>query len=200
MAAAVREGWNDRRAPEPAARESNRGGEASTAVRKQRSRPLTYKGGAWELFRSVQHTHSRHRHIPCGARHGMPGRRRRDALRREATRGRVESCVRRVFPSARLACFGSGASGLALRGADIDLVVLGVGPECSTAGGGFNKSDRAELVSILRKIERALRRERVVARAQGLCPRSPVASMSCHQFPVCCSWGLGICSPPPAER
>ena len=70
--------------------------------------------------------------------------------------------------SARLACFGSGASGLALRGADIDLVVLGVGPECSTAGGGFNKSDRAELVSILRKIERALRRERVVARAQGI--------------------------------
>lgn len=91
-----------------------------------------------------------------------------DALRREATRGRVESCVRRVFPSARLACFGSGASGLALRGADIDLVVLGVGPECSTAGGGFNKSDRTELVSILRKIERALRRERVVARAQGI--------------------------------
>ena len=76
--------------------------------------------------------------------------------------------MRRVFPSARLACFGSGASGLALRGADIDLVVLGVGPECSTAGGGFNKSDRAELVSILRKIERALRRERVVARAQGI--------------------------------
>ena len=50
MAAAVREGWNDRRAPERAAREFNRGGEASTAVGKQRSRPLTYKGGAWELF------------------------------------------------------------------------------------------------------------------------------------------------------
>ena len=91
-----------------------------------------------------------------------------DAVRREACRARVESCVRRVFPSARLACFGSGASGLALREADIDLVVLGVGPECSTAGGGFNKSDRTELVSILRKIERQLRRERVVARAQGI--------------------------------
>ena len=91
-----------------------------------------------------------------------------DAVRREACRARVESCVRRVFPSARLACFGSGASGLALREADIDLVVLGVGPECSTLGGGFNKSDRTELVSILRKIERQLRRERVVARAQGI--------------------------------
>ena len=50
MAAAVREGWNDRRAPERAAREFNRGCEASTAVGKQRSRPLTYKGGAWELL------------------------------------------------------------------------------------------------------------------------------------------------------
>ena len=76
--------------------------------------------------------------------------------------------MRRVFPAARLACFGSGASGLALRGADIDLVVLGVGPECSTAGGGFNKTDRAELVGVLRRIERQLRRERVVARAQGI--------------------------------
>lgn len=50
MATAVREEWNDRRPPERAARESNRGGEASSAARKQRSRPLTYKGGAWKLF------------------------------------------------------------------------------------------------------------------------------------------------------
>ena len=57
---------------------------------------------------------------------------------------------------------------MALREADIDLVVLGVGPECSTLGGGFNKSDRTELVGILRKIGRQLRRERVVARAQGI--------------------------------
>jgi hypothetical protein len=95
MAAAVREGWNDRRAPERAAREFNRGGEASTAVGKQRSRPLTYKGGAWELFRSVQHTHSRHRHISCGARHGMPGRRRRDALRREARNDPATGAIER---------------------------------------------------------------------------------------------------------
>ena len=46
MATAVREEWNNRRPPERAARESNRGGEASSAARKARSRPLTYKGGA----------------------------------------------------------------------------------------------------------------------------------------------------------
>ena len=34
MATAVREEWNDRRPPERAARESNRGGEASSAARK----------------------------------------------------------------------------------------------------------------------------------------------------------------------
>lgn len=50
MATAVREEWNNRRPPERAARESNRGGEASSAARKARSRPLTYKGGAPLLF------------------------------------------------------------------------------------------------------------------------------------------------------
>lgn len=58
MATAVREEWNDRRPPERAARESNRGGEASSAARKARSRPLTYKGGAPLLFRTVQHARS----------------------------------------------------------------------------------------------------------------------------------------------
>jgi hypothetical protein len=57
MATAVREEWNDRRPPERAARESNRGGEASSAARKARSRPLTYKGGA-PFPGTVQHARS----------------------------------------------------------------------------------------------------------------------------------------------
>ena len=88
-----------------------------------------------------------------------------DALR-PATRGRVESCVRRVFPSALAFRQRRERAGAARRGHRPG--GSGRRPRCSTAGGGFNKSDRAELVSILRKIERALRRERVVARAQGI--------------------------------
>ena len=58
MAAAVREGGNDRRASERAARKSDRGGEPSSAARKQRSRPPTYKGGAWKLVpKCVEHIH-----------------------------------------------------------------------------------------------------------------------------------------------
>ena len=91
-----------------------------------------------------------------------------DKLIREQCRKTVEACVRRVFPKARLEAFGSGASGLALKEADIDLVVLGVGPTTATAGGGFNKHDRTELVSILRKIEKQLRRDKVVVKAQGI--------------------------------
>ena len=73
MATAVREEWNDRRPPERAAHESNRGGEASSAARKARSRPLTYKGGAPLLFRNCSTRAEWHRHIPCGRdRHRMP--------------------------------------------------------------------------------------------------------------------------------
>jgi hypothetical protein len=66
MATAVREEWNNRRPPERAARESNRGGEASSAARKARSRPLTYKGGAPLLFPNCSTRAEWHRHIPCG--------------------------------------------------------------------------------------------------------------------------------------
>ena len=81
MAAAVREGGNDRRASERAARKSNRGGEPSSAARKQRSRPPTYKGGAWKLVpKCVEHIHSRHRHFSCCDGYGLPGRIRRDSV------------------------------------------------------------------------------------------------------------------------
>ena len=98
----------------------------------------------------------------------LNGSDRDDGIRRELCRKTVQACVQRVFPSASLEVFGSGASGLALREADIDLVILGVGPTAATAGGGFNKHDRQELVSILRKIEKQLRKDRVVVRALGV--------------------------------
>jgi DNA polymerase sigma len=40
-----------------------------------------------------------------------------------------------MYPRARVELFGSGATGLALQDADIDLVVLGAGPT-TTEGGG----------------------------------------------------------------
>jgi hypothetical protein len=57
-----------------------------------RSRTKEVRGS---FSRSVQHTHSRHRHISCGARHGMPGRRRRDALRREARNDPATGAIER---------------------------------------------------------------------------------------------------------
>ena len=61
---------------------------------------------------------------------------------------------------------GSGATGLALKDADIDLVVLGVGPKAiEGGGGGFSKADRGDLVKALRKIKDTLYRDKIVWKA-----------------------------------
>ena len=91
-----------------------------------------------------------------------------DAADRDATVRTIRESVARVYPSARVEVFGSGATGLALREADIDLVVLGVGPEASARGGGFDRSDRGELVRVLRRVEKQLRKDRVVRSACGI--------------------------------
>lgn len=51
--------------------------------------------------------------------------------------GEVDAAARSLWPQARVVLFGSQATGLALPGADLDIVVLGVGPTLSRAGTGF---------------------------------------------------------------
>ena len=108
-----------------------------------------------------------------------------DTRRREAVCARMRAAITRSFPSARLEVFGSGATGLALKDADIDLVVLGVGPVASAMGGGFGRADRPELVSTLRKIEKILRQERLVQRAQGIyTAKVPIIKMHTGAYAV----------------
>ena len=51
--------------------------------------------------------------------------------------GEVDAAARSLWPQARVVLFGSQATGLALPGADLDIVVLGVGPTLTRAGTGF---------------------------------------------------------------
>ena len=81
--------------------------------------------------------------------------------------------------------FGSGATGLALKCADIDLVVLGVGPEPSAGGGGFSRNDREDLVRMLRKIEKSLRREKIVWKANVISTaKVPIIKMNAGRYAV----------------
>ena len=113
-----------------------------------------------------------------------------DARRRESVCAKMRAAIVRAFPSARLEVFGSGATGLALKDADIDLVVLGVGPVASATGGGFGRADRSELVSVLRKIEKILRRERLVQSAQGIyTAKVPIIKMHTGAYAVDLSVG-----------
>jgi hypothetical protein len=84
-----------------------------------------------------------------------------------------------------LEVFGSGATGLALKCADIDLVVMGVGPEPCAGGGGFSRNDREELVRMLRKIEKALRREKIVWKANVISTaKVPIIKMNAGRYAV----------------
>ena len=55
--------------------------------------------------------------------------------------GAVSAAACSLWPHARTALFGSQATGLALPGSDLDLVVLGVGPPLERAGGGFGPKE-----------------------------------------------------------
>ena len=53
--------------------------------------------------------------------------------------GRIGDIARCIWPKARAVLFGSQATGLALPGADLDVVVLGASEELRRAGSGFSK-------------------------------------------------------------
>jgi hypothetical protein len=50
----------------------------------------------------------------------------------------VEATARSLWPCSRTVLFGSQATGLSLPGADLDIVVLGVGAQLTRAASGFH--------------------------------------------------------------
>jgi len=55
---------------------------------------------------------------------------------------RIGDLARGIWPEARAVLFGSQATGLALPGADLDVVVLGASEELRRPGTGFSKVSR----------------------------------------------------------
>lgn len=108
-----------------------------------------------------------------------------DLQNRLVIQKKVSEAIVALYPEARLEIFGSGATGLALKCADIDLVVLGVGPEPSAGGGGFSRNDREDLVRMLRKIEKSLRREKIVWKANVISTaKVPIIKMNAGRYAV----------------
>ena len=108
-----------------------------------------------------------------------------DLQNRAVIQKKVREAIGTLYPSSRLEVFGSGATGLALKCADIDLVVMGVGQEPCAGGGGFSRNDREELVRMLRKIEKALRREKIVWKANVISTaKVPIIKMNAGRYAV----------------
>jgi hypothetical protein len=68
----------------------------------------------------------------------------------------------------QLCIFGSSATGLLLAGGDLDLVILGIGPETQAGGGGFSVPDRKKVARLLAKLAQALRKGGAVDHRKGL--------------------------------
>ena len=68
----------------------------------------------------------------------------------------IDATARALWPAARVALFGSQATGLALPGSDMDIVVLGVGPTLALAGSGFTQVQRKQLSEHLEDLLDAL--------------------------------------------
>ena len=93
----------------------------------------------------------------------------REERQRQHVFDTIEAAISKQYPTSNcsLHVFGSGATGLALAGADLDLVLLGIGPESRKGGGGgFSRSERDEIVRHLRKMANYLRRVNAVSRAE----------------------------------
>ena len=70
----------------------------------------------------------------------------------------VQNAARAVWPHSRAVLFGSQATGLALPGGDLDIVVLGIGPQLQRAASGFTHAQRRVLNGHLEDLLDALRR------------------------------------------
>jgi len=93
----------------------------------------------------------------------------REERQRQHVFDTIQAAISKQYATSNcsLHVFGSGATGLALAGADLDLVLLGIGPESRKGGGGgFSRSEREEIVRHLRKMANYLRRVNAVSRAE----------------------------------
>jgi len=93
-----------------------------------------------------------------------------------------ETIQKHSYSRAQVHRFGSGATGLALKDADVDLVILGVGPQSvKGGGGGFTRSEKQVLVTHLRTIARTLRNKGVCRRAEIISSaKVPIAKLDAY--------------------
>lgn len=89
--------------------------------------------------------------------------------------GRVERAATTLFSQARVLLFGSQASGLALPGSDLDIVVLGAGCEMQRAARGYSRHERGMVREVLEDLLDALIQGNCVqGRAQIIDAKVPI--------------------------
>ena len=86
----------------------------------------------------------------------------------------IKDAVCSLWPHATTCLFGSQASGLALPGSDLDVVILGVVEDLATPGAGFGKRGKSNAVDHLKKLANLLRKHRLVKGLKVIQARVPI--------------------------
>lgn len=118
---------------------------------------------------------------------------REKAIRQQALE-ELERAVLELWPNARVQLFGSQATGLALPGSDVDIVVLGEHParnEQQQPGGGFSKLARQRVCNILGSLSRHLRKRKIVKSCTVINARVPICKCVLTRGSLSCDLSLG---------
>mmetsp|Transcript_5910 Transcript_5910/g.11535 ORF Transcript_5910/g.11535 Transcript_5910/m.11535 type:complete len:821 (+) Transcript_5910:242-2704(+) len=94
---------------------------------------------------------------------------------------KMDAAVKSLWPEGKAVIFGSQASGLALPGADLDVAIVGVGPNMSSASSGFSSSAKRRVKEMLHALVQELMRRNVVQGfAEIIEARIPIIKFSAH--------------------
>jgi non-canonical poly(A) RNA polymerase PAPD5/7 len=118
-----------------------------------------------------------HRELEMFARLASPSQDELDAIQDVVTR--IDVITQKLWPKARAMIFGSQASGLALPGADVDIAIIGIGPNMKSASSGYNTVEKGKVKSLLLNlVSQLLKADLVKGDAEIINARIPIVKFN----------------------
>jgi len=91
----------------------------------------------------------------------------------------IDIITQKLWPKARAMIFGSQAAGLALPGADVDIAIIGIGPDMKSASSGYSVGQKGKVKSLLLNlVSQLLKADLVKGDAEIINARIPIVKFN----------------------
>ena len=118
-----------------------------------------------------------HHELEMFARLASPSQDELDAIQDVVTQ--IDAITQKLWPKARAMIFGSQATGLALPGADVDIAIIGIGPDMKSASSGYNTGEKGKVKSLLLNlVSQLLKADIVKGDAEIINARIPIVKFN----------------------